>query len=140
MTRVNESIDVNVPQARAFELVTDEAALPEFLSLVTAVESVDDGTASLWTVELAGQRRQISTRRTAYEAPTLVRYEPVSDQVEFLAELRTEALNEHSSRLSIVAEFNAGGVAEKLGLAKGIAQTAIRSQLKNAKEYLERHA
>ena len=137
MTHVSESIEVDVPAEKVFWAVTDPDTMPRFLSLVNSMERTGPDTTR-WDIELAGKRASFEARATEITPPTHARYESLSQRVPFVLDLRCEPLSPTSTRLTIETEFNAGGVAEKLGLAKGIAATALKSQLKNAKTYLER--
>ena len=137
MTHVAQSIDVEVPAEQVYGAVTDPDSIPKFLSLVSGLERVSEG-VTRWTVELAGKQASFEAKQTVDDAPNHARYESQSPRVPFTLDMRTEAISPTSTRLTIEAEFDAGGMAEKLGLAKGIANTALKSQLGNAKTYLER--
>lgn len=137
MTHVAQSIDVDVPAEQVYGVVTDPHSIPKFLSLVSELEPVGADEAR-WTVEVAGKRASFNAKQTVNDAPNHARYESQSARVPFTLDMRTEAISPTSTRLTIEAEFDAGGMAEKLGLAKGIANTALKSQLSNAKNYLEK--
>lgn len=137
MTNVTESIDIDVPAERVFWAVTDPETLPRFLSVVKSLEATGPDTTR-WTVEIAGRTASFDARATDIEPPHRARYQSESPRVPFVIEMRCDETGPASTRLSIETEFDAGGMAEKLGLAKPIAKAAISSQLKNAKQYLER--
>ncbi|MGO2111377.1 MAG: SRPBCC family protein [Pseudoclavibacter sp.] len=137
MTRVSESIDVDVPAEKVFWAVTDPDTMPRFLSLVKEMEVTGPDTTK-WVVEIAGKTASFSAKATEVDPPNHARYESQSQRVPFVLDLRCETKSPTTTGLTIEAEFNAGGMAEKLGLAKGIAQVALKNQLANAKKYLER--
>ena len=137
MTRVTDSIDIAAPADRVFWAITDLETIPRFLTVVQQLEPLT-AEQSRWTVEIAGQRRTFDARTTAIEPPTRVRYVSETPGTPFAVELQVIETGPGTSALTLDTEFDAGGMAEKLGLAKGIAQVAIQGQLKNAKQYLER--
>lgn len=137
MTRVNESTDVDVPIEKVYWAVTDPDTMPRFLSLVKSMERTGPDTTK-WVIEIAGKKGSFEAKSTEANPPTHARYESQSKRVPFVLDLRCTELSATSTRLMIDVEFDAGGMAEKLGLAKGIAQVALKSQLGNAKSYLER--
>lgn len=137
MTNVSESIDIDVPADKVFWAVTDPETLPRFLSVVKSLEATGPDTTR-WTVEIAGRTASFDAKATEIDPPRRARYVSQSPRVPFEIEMRCDETSPATTRLSIETEFDAGGVAEKLGLAKPIAKAALSSQLKNAKQYLER--
>ena len=93
-----------------------------------------------WDVELVGQRRSIDARVVVNEPGKRLRWESVEGRASFAAEVRTEAITPASTRVTVDAEFDAGGIAERLGLAKPIAAAAIANELRNAKKTAEAQA
>ncbi|GGA65940.1 hypothetical protein GCM10011490_15770 [Pseudoclavibacter endophyticus] len=137
MTRVSESIDVDVPVEKVFWAVTDPDTMPRFLSLVKSMEVTGPDTTK-WVVELAGKTASFEAKATEVDPPNHARYESMTQRVPFVLDLRCRAVSPTTTSLVLEAEFDAGGMAEKLGLAKGVASVALKNQLGNAKKYLER--
>lgn len=137
MTRVRESTVVDVPTDKVFWAVTDPDTMPRFLSLVKSMERTGPDTTK-WVVELAGKTASFEAKAVALDPPKHARYESMSKRVPFVLDLSCDEAGDGATTLTIEAEFDAGGMAEKLGLAKGIAQVALKNQLGNAKSYLER--
>lgn len=135
MTFVSESIEVAVPAERVFALLSDAEAMPKFLSIVKHVEP--RGEVSRWSVEAVGQKREVDVRVAESVEPERIRWESVNTSKSFKVEALTEALGEASTRVTLNLDFDAGGVAERMGLAKGAAQIALRREMTSAKRYIE---
>jgi|GEM_PF-2496920 len=136
MTFVSESIEVAVPAEQVFSLFSETSEIPNVIGVVSAVEPISDDEAR-WTIEVLGQRRTIRTRVAERVPGERMKWVSASDSVDFSLVARTDALTPASTRVTLEADFNVGGVAEKLGLAKGPASIAISKELKNAKKYAE---
>lgn len=139
MTFVSESIDIDVPVDVLFGLYAEPESLPSVLSIVKHVEVLGPDLIR-WDVELVGQRRSIDARVVVNEPGKRLRWESVEGRASFAAEVRTEAITPASTRVTVDAEFDAGGIAERLGLAKPIAAAAIASELRSAKKTAEARA
>ncbi|CAG7844390.1 hypothetical protein USB125703_00621 [Pseudoclavibacter triregionum] len=137
MTRVSESAQVGVGVERVFPLFTDLETLPRMLSFIESVTPVSPDTTH-WVVGFAGQRKAFDARLVAQEPNRLLRWESATPGQPFTIEARTEATGPDSTNVTIDAEFDAGGMAERLGLAKPIASKALRDELGRAKLYVER--
>ena len=139
MTFVSESIDIDVPVDVLFSLYAEPESLPSVLSIVKHVEVLGPDLIR-WDVELVGQRRSIDAKVVANEPGNRLRWESVEGRAQFAAEVRTESISPTSTRVTVDAEFDAGGIAERLGLAKPIAAAAIANELRNAKKAAEAQA
>lgn len=136
MTHVSESIDVAVPVEQVFPLFTDLETLPRMLSFIKSVEPMG-ADLTRWTVGFAGQERTLTARLVENEPNRRLRWVSASGRA-FEIQAATDALGPESTRVTIDADFDAGGVAEKLGLARAVASKGLRDELKNAKLYVER--
>lgn len=138
MTHVSESIDVAVGADRVFPLFTDLETLPRMLSFIRSVEQLD-AERTRWVVAIAGQERTFNVRLVEHEpGRRLVWERDAASAQPFRIQALTEPLGPESTRVTIDAEFDAGGMAEKLGLAKALASKGLRDELKNSKLYVER--
>ena len=137
MTRVTESIDVAVNHVHLFGLFNDLETIPRMLGFVESVQPTGPDTAT-WTVAFANQRRSFNARRTRLEDGHLVRWDSIDQGQPFFIEVSATPTGDERSVVKVDAEFNAGGMAEKLGLAKPIASKALKDELAHAKSYAER--
>lgn len=135
MTFVSESIDVAVPVERVFAALSNVEEMPKLLSIIKHVEP--RGELSRWTVEAVGQKREVDVRVAEHVEPERISWESVNTSKPLKVEARTEALGDGGTRVTMNLDFDAGGVAERMGLAKGAAQIALRREMTAAKRYLE---
>lgn len=136
MTHVSESIDVIVAERHILPLFTDLHTLPRMLSFIEEVEPISADVAR-WTVAFMGKRKQLDVRLVS-AGPEGVVWTSATPGQAFDVQARTQALGPEDTRVTIDVEFDAGGMAEKLGLARPVASKAIQNELKNAKAYVER--
>lgn len=137
MTRVSESIDVSASVERIFPLFLDLDTLPRMLTFIERVEPLSP-TVNRWFVKVAGQSMSVDTTLVAQTPNQALRWEGEANGRPFIVTATTQALDAVHTRVGLDAEFNVGGMAEKLGLAKPIAAKAMRDELANAKRYVER--
>lgn len=136
MTHVSESIDVIVAESKILPLFTDLETLPRMLSFIDEVEPLTADVAR-WTLSFMGKRKTVDVRLVS-AGPDGVVWTSATPGQPFDVRARTQALGPEDTRVTIDVEFDAGGMAEKLGLARPIASKAIQNELQNAKAYVER--
>lgn len=136
MTHVSESIDVIVAERHILPLFTDLHTLPRMLSFIEEVEPISPDVAR-WKLSFMGKQKQLDVRLVS-AGPEGVVWTSATPGQSFDVQARTQALGPEDTRVTIDVEFDAGGMAEKLGLARPVASKAIQNELKNAKAYVER--
>ena len=136
MTHVSESIDVIVAERHILPLFTDLHTLPRMLSFIEEVEPISPDVAR-WKLSFMGKQKQLDVRLVS-AGPEGVVWTSATPGQSFDVQARTQALGPEDTRVTIDVEFDAGGMAEKLGLARPVASKAIQNELKNTKAYVER--
>ena len=135
MTKVEKSVEVDVPISTAYNQWTQFEEFPQFMSGVQQVEQLDDRTLR-WVAEIAGVRRQ-------WVATVL---EQVPDQK--VAWAATEgatnagavtfvALPAGGTRVTLTLDYEPEGLVEKAGDALNIVERQATGDLERFKSFIE---
>ena len=132
---IEQSIEVDVPVATAYNQWTQFEEFPQFMEGVESVQQIDDRHL-LWTAAINGQReewkaeitQQVPDRRIAWRA---VDGKPNSGVVTF------DPLGETRTAITVQLEFEPEGVMQKLGSALGSDDRQVKGDLERFKEFVE---
>jgi uncharacterized membrane protein len=135
MTRIEGSIDVQVPARTAYNQWTQLEGYPEFMDGVERVTQVDD--THLHSVgEIAGQRREWDTEITEQKPDERIAWK--STGREFTSGVVTfHHLDEGRCRVMLQMEYKPDTPLEKIGDALGVVKAKIKGDLKRFKDYIE---
>jgi uncharacterized membrane protein len=134
-SRVEESIEVEVPVRTAYNQWTQFEEFPEFMEGVESVQQTDD-THLVWTAEIGGQRRewkaeiveQIPDERVAWKA---------TDGKDNAGVVTFHRLGDTRTKIMVQLEFDTEGVLEKVGSALGSDDRRVKGDLQRFKEFIE---
>ena len=134
-TRVEKSLQVDVPVSTAYDQWTRFEDFPQFMGGVTEVRRLDDRRLH-WVAEIAGVRRE-------WEAAVLER---LPDQrIAWAATggatnagaVRFEPAGPDSTIVHLSLEYEPEGVVEQVGDKLGIVERQVRSDLQRFKNFIE---
>ncbi len=135
MSRIEESIDVNVPVRTAYNQWTQFEEFPRFMEGVRQVSQLDDRRLH-WKAEIAGKEKewdaeiteQIPDHRIAWTSRSGV---STGGVVTF------HRLSDDKSRIMLQMEYDPKGFVENAGDAVGIVTQRVVGDLQRFKAYIE---
>src|SRR5688572_20481864 len=135
MSRVEASIDVDVPVSTAYNQWTQFEEFPRFMEGVKQVRQLDDKTLE-WTAEIAGNEEtwraeideQTPDQRIAWHS---------TDGASNAGVVTFHRLDEGKSRVMLQLDFDPEGPIQNLGTALGVPQRRIEGDLERFKEFIE---
>ena len=135
MSRVEASIDVDVPVSTAYNQWTQFEEFPRFMEGVKQVRQLDDRTLE-WTAEIAGNEEtwraeideQTPDQRIAWHS---------TDGASNAGVVTFHRLDEGKSRVMLQLDFDPEGPIQNLGTALGVPQRRIEGDLERFKEFIE---
>jgi uncharacterized membrane protein len=135
VTKVVESIDVDVPVRTAYNQWTQFEEFPRFMDGVESVKQLDDTTLH-WVAEVAGKRKewdakiseQIPDERIAWTSTTGAKHAGV---------VTFHRLDENRTRATLQMEVDPEGPIESAGAALGVLQREVKGDLDRFKDFIE---
>jgi uncharacterized membrane protein len=135
MSRVEQSIEVDVPVRTAYNQWTQFEEFPQFMEGVESVQQIDD-THLLWTAEIGGKRHewraeiteQLPDERVAWRA---------TDGKNNAGVVTFHRLGDNRTKIMVQMDFEPEGVIEKVGSALGSDERRVKGDLERFKEFIE---
>ena len=135
MSKVEKSIDVNVPVRTAYNQWTQFEQFPQFMEGVREVKQLDDKRL-LWRAEIAGKEKsweaeiseQVPDMRIAWHS---ISGAPNAGVVTF------HRLSDDTTRIMLQMEYDPEGFVENVGDALGAASLRITGDLERFKSFIE---
>lgn len=159
MAHIQESVEVNVVPAVAYEYWTRYDAFPEFLEGVVSVTRVDD-TTTHWVVAVHGEQREFDTHVIERRPGELIHwrsdgalggegtlmFEPVQSRSAAFREALHGATGEHGgvapadthTRVTVRLSWEDKTRAEHFGAAFGTDSRKVKKDLRHFREYVEK--
>ncbi len=137
MAQIIETIDVDVPVTVAYNQWTQFESFPEFLDEVVSITQIDD-THNRWKVNVGGAEREFDTEITEQHPDERVAWRSVGGETEHAGAVTFHKLTESSTRVTVQIDWEPTGMLEKLGNLVGAGSHAVKKDLDNFKEFIER--
>lgn len=134
-TRVEKSIQVDVPVRTAYDQWTQFEDFPHFMGGVKEVRQLDDRRLH-WVAEIAGVRRQWEAAVLEQDPDRKVAWAATEGATNAGA-VRFEAAGPGSTIVYLTLEYEPEGVVEQVGDKLGIVERQVRSDLERFKELVE---
>jgi uncharacterized membrane protein len=135
MTRVEQSIDVQVPVRTAYDQWTQFESFPHFMEGVKEVRQLDDRHLH-WRAEVAGKEREWDARITEQIPDKRVAWTSIAGE-ENGGVVTFHQLDPQTTRVMVQLEFTPQGPAEQVGGALGLAERRVKGDLKRFKDFIE---
>jgi uncharacterized membrane protein len=135
MTRVEQSIDVQVPVRTAYDQWTQFESFPHFMEGVKEVRQLDDRHLH-WRAEVAGKEREWDARITEQIPDKRVAWTSIAGE-ENGGFVTFHQLDPQTTRVMVQLEFAPQGPAEQVGGALGLAERRVKGDLERFKDFIE---
>jgi uncharacterized membrane protein len=135
MSKVEESIDVEVPVRTAYNQWTQFEEFPRFMEGVKEVRQVDD-THLRWVAQIAGRQRSWDAAITEQRPDERVAWTNTSG-ARNAGVVTFHRLAEGRTRIMLQLEFEPEGLLEKTGDAIGAVRRRVRGDLERFKGFIE---
>lgn len=137
-TKVQKSVEVDVPVRTAYNQWTQFEEFPSFMSGVQQVTQVDDTTVH-WVAEIAGVRREWDAAVLEQVPDTKVAWAAQSGATNAGAVYFTPIGTERT-QVTLELEYEPEGLVEKAGDAIGVVERQAEGDLERFKAYIENRA
>jgi uncharacterized membrane protein len=135
VSRITESIDVNVPVRVAYDQWTQFESFPQFMEGIERVVQVDDTTLE-WTATVAGKVKNWRAEITEQRPDEVVAWRS-TDGAQNDGQVRFETLAMDRTRIEVQIDVEPEGLVERAGDALGIVERRVQGDLERFKEFVE---
>jgi uncharacterized membrane protein len=137
MAQIIETIDVHVPVDIAYNQWTQFESFPHFLDEVESIVQIDD-THNRWTVKVGGATREFDAEITEQHPDERVAWKSVGGDTEHAGVVTFHKLEDLTTRVTVQIDWEPEGLLEKVGSLVGAGSHAVKKDLKNFKEFIEK--
>ncbi|WP_291039927.1 SRPBCC family protein [Herbiconiux sp.] len=137
MAQIIETIDVDVPVRTAYNQWTQFESFPHFLDEVESITQTDD-THSHWKVNVGGAEREFDTVITEQHPDERVAWTSTGGDTEHAGVVTFHKLSDTESRVTVQIDWEPEGLLEKVGSLVGAGTHAVKKDLQNFKEFIEK--
>ncbi|GHH82000.1 hypothetical protein GCM10018781_65970 [Kitasatospora indigofera] len=136
MSKVKESIDVDVPLHGVYNQWTQFEEFPRFMDGVEEVRQTDDRHCH-WTTKVAGARREFDTEIVDQLPDQRISWRTVGGDVRQMGVVTFQRLDDSRTRVSLAMEFEPQGMVEKAGDMLGVLDRQVKGDLNRFKGFIE---
>ena len=137
MVQIIETIDVDVPVRVAYNQWTQFESFPEFLDEVESITQQGD-THTHWKVSVGGFEREFDAVITEQHPDERVAWTSSGGDTEHAGVVTFHKLSDTSSRVTVQLDWEPEGFIEKVGALVGAGSHAVKKDLENFKEFIEK--
>ena len=135
MSRIESSIDVDVPVRVAYDQWTQFEEFPRFMDGVESVKQLDD-THLHWVARIAGIRKEWDAEITQQEPDQRVAWNSTSG-ADNAGAVDFHRIDDGRTRITLTMDIEPDGVIESVGDAVGVPDRQVEGDLKRFKEFIE---
>ncbi|MFI1522713.1 SRPBCC family protein [Kitasatospora cineracea] len=136
MSKVQGSIDVDVPISTAYNQWTQFEDFPKFMDGVEEITQTDDR-HNHWKTEIAGVSREFDTEIVDQVPDGHVAWRTTNGDVKQTGMVRFEPIDATHTRVMMEMDFQPSGMAEKVGDMMGVLDRQVKGDLKRFKHFIE---
>lgn len=136
MSRIEESIDVDVPVSTAYNQWTQFESFPEFMDGVESITQATD-TTNRWVTNVGGQRREFTTEITEQHPDERIAWRSITGDVQHAGVVTFHRLDDTKTRVMIQIDWEPSDAKEKVGAAVGMDTRQVKADAKRFKEFIE---
>ncbi|MEO6943153.1 MAG: SRPBCC family protein [Lacisediminihabitans sp.] len=137
MTQIIETIDVAVPVSTAYNQWTQFESFPDFLDEVESITQSDD-THTHWKVNVGGATREFDAVITEQHQDERVAWNSTGGETDHAGVVTFHKLSDDQTRVTVQIDWEPEGLLEKIGSLVGAAQHAVKKDLNNFKDLIEK--
>ena len=135
MSKIEKSIDVNVPVSVAYNQWTQFESFPQFMDGVESVRQQGD-THLHWVATIAGRRQEWDAEITEQTPDQRVAWTSTSGDRN-AGSVDFHRLSDNATRVSLTMDVEPTGAVEKVGDALGVPAGQVEGDLKKFKTFIE---
>jgi uncharacterized membrane protein len=135
MSRVEKSIEVNVPVRAAYDQWTQFEEFPRFMEGVKSVRQIDD-THLRWTAEIAGREVEWDARIMTQHPDEMISWASTSG-VRNAGVVRFQRTGDDVTRITLAIDVDPQGPVQQAGDALGILDRQVEGDLERFKAFIE---
>jgi uncharacterized membrane protein len=136
MSKVKETVEVEVPVRTAYNQWTQFEEFPNFMEGVEEVRQLDDR-HNHWTTSIGGVRREFDTEIVDQLADDRITWRSVGGDTQQRGSVRFEPLDDTHTRVELTMDVEPAGMAEKGADALGMIDRRVKGDLRRFKDYVE---
>ncbi|MEU1508093.1 SRPBCC family protein [Kitasatospora sp. NPDC005748] len=136
MSKVEESIDVDVPVRVVYDQWTSFERFPEFMEGVQEVRQLDDLHAH-WKTRIAGLSREFETEIVERVPDERVSWRTSSSNVKHTGTVSLHPIDATHTRVRMTMDFEPTGFAEKAADKLGVLDRMVSGDLRRFKHFVE---
>ena len=136
MSKILESIDVDVPVRTAYDQWTQFESFPSFMEGVKSVHQTNDTTLE-WVADVAGKEKRWNAKITEQEPDQRIAWTSIGG-AHNAGVVTFHRLAEGQCRVTLQLDVDPEGPVENVGDALGMVQRRVKGDMKRFKEFIER--
>jgi uncharacterized membrane protein len=137
MSQIIETIDVDVPVTTAYNQWTQFESFPQFMDEVESITQIDD-THNHWVVKVGGVEREFDAEITEQHPDERVAWRSIGGETAHAGVVTFHKLTDSTSRVTVQLDWEPTDFIEKLGSLVGAGKHAVKKDLENFKEFIEK--
>jgi len=135
MSKIQQSIEVQVPVTTAYNQWTQFEEFPRFMDGVKEVRQLTDKSLE-WTAEINGKEETWTADITEQEPDQVIAWKSTSEPVNS-GRVSFARLDENRTRVDLQMEWQPRDSIEKMGAAMGFDDRQIKGDLERFKKFIE---
>lgn len=135
MSKILESVDVDVPVRVAYDQWTQFEAFPQFMDGVTSVRQLTDTTLE-WIADVAGVEKRWRAEITEQTPDQRIAWR-ATDGAENAGVVTFHRLDDHKARVTLQLDVDPEGPVESVGDALGFVKRRAAGDLERFKAFIE---
>jgi uncharacterized membrane protein len=135
MSKIRETIEVDVPVRTAYDQWTQFEEFPRFMEGVKRVKQLDDATVE-WTAEIGGVEKSWRARITEQEPDQVVAWQATSG-AENAGRVTFQPAGPDKTQIALELAVEPEGPVESAGDAVGLVERQAKEDLRRFKQFIE---
>ncbi len=135
MSKIEHSIEVNVPVRVAYDQWTQFEEFPRFMDNVESVTQLDD-TRLHWVANVAGKRKEWDAKITQQEPDQRIAWTSTTGATN-AGSVDFHRIDDETTRVNLTMDVEPDGVLESVGDAVGVAAHTVKGDLDRFKAFIE---